>query len=471
MAKIQAGSGFRKFYDWIRKDINNFVRALGIPSVTFQQQQLLDEVQRATIQGDRCRIACRSGQGPGKSFSSSIVGPWRNIRNRNAKLIVCAPSMHQAKDVWLAQAKKHINNPKAHPYLREIFNFTNTGFGICGRKANEWGCMLKTATSAENMRGQHEENMDIIIEEASGVADDIVTILRGTQSNRNGLFLMIGNPSQRNGAFFDAFHVDSHKWIPLHWNAEDLEDKGLNWFDPQRNWDYADTYGKDSDFYRINVLGEFPLADPNSVISESELRRCLGLANIGRLQNMMVGGRIPQQMGLDFARFGGDENVRMTRMGNAIIDWNFQAKLEPIELVRQSFLLQNKLRWRNENCIYVPDSVGLGQGVMFAFREADKRVHEFHAAKNAKDKKQFADQITEAWFNTAKKIKKMTFHCPNDKRLIHQLTTRRYYHTKKGQIKVETKEEYKKRGYDSPDRADSLVMAMYDQSYTWARVG
>lgn len=471
MSRSQAGSGFRKFYDYIRKDINNFVKALGIGDITFQQQELFDIAQEGTMKRDSTLIAVRSGQGPGKTFASTILGLWRTCRHRNAKLIVCAPSMHQAKDVWLSQAKKHIQNPKAHPYLREMFTFTNTGFGLCGYKASEWGCMLKTATSAENMRGQHETNMDIIIEEASGVSDEIVNILRGTQSNRGGLFLMIGNPSQRSGSFFDAFHSEANRWNKLHWNAEDLEDMDLQWFNPQRNWDYAEMHGRDSDYYRVNVLGEFPKSDPDTIISEQDLYRCLDVVKVGRLQNMLVDGRNPKQIGLDFARFGSDESVRMARMGNAIIDWDFKTKTEPIDVVRQAFLYQSRVRWSNEDCIYVPDSVGIGQGVMFAFREAGKRTHAFHPSKLPSDTKMFDDQITEAWFNVAEKIKKMSFHCPADKTLIRQLCSRRYSLTSKGKLKVESKDDYKARGNESPDRADALVMAMYDRSYVRAQVG
>ncbi len=40
-----------------------------------------------------------------------------------------------------------------------------------------------------------------------------------------------------------------------------------------------------------------------------------------------------------------------------------------------------------------------------------------------------------------------------------QLTAIKFEYTPKGQIKIETKEEMKKRGLPSPDKADALVLA------------
>lgn len=48
---------------------------------------------------------------------------------------------------------------------------------------------------------------------------------------------------------------------------------------------------------------------------------------------------------------------------------------------------------------------------------------------------------------------------PNDEKLISQLTTRKYRMTSKGRIALERKEDMKKRGLDSPDRADAVALA------------
>jgi ribosomal protein L35 len=57
----------------------------------------------------------------------------------------------------------------------------------------------------------------------------------------------------------------------LTFNAEESPEWIVN---PQRNKDLEDLYGRDSDVYRIRVLGEFPHSDPNCVFSSEDLEKC-----------------------------------------------------------------------------------------------------------------------------------------------------------------------------------------------------
>lgn len=50
---------------------------------------------------------------------------------------------------------------------------------------------------------------------------------------------------------------------------------------------------------------------------------------------------------------------------------------------------------------------------------------------------------------------------PQDEKLISQLTTRKYRMTSRGKIALERKEDMKKRGLQSPDRADAVVLSLY----------
>ena len=47
---------------------------------------------------------------------------------------------------------------------------------------------------------------------------------------------------------------------------------------------------------------------------------------------------------------------------------------------------------------------------------------------------------------------------PRDEALIEELAALKYQHTSRGQIKMESKDEMKRRGMASPDRADMLAM-------------
>ena len=46
--------------------------------------------------------------------------------------------------------------------------------------------------------------------------------------------------------------------------------------------------------------------------------------------------------------------------------------------------------------------------------------------------------------------------------MIQQLATRQYFTDLKGKLILEKKDDYIKRGHDSPDRADAIVMCFWD---------
>lgn len=449
---------FEDYYRRISEDIFAFCEAVNFQP-THQQAELLMAVQQG-----HSRIAVRSGQGPGKTRTSVVVGLFRLLRPWS-KLVVTAPTMRQCKDVWLAEAELVVRG--ADPIIQKIYNITNTNIGVCGQKAKNWGCILVTATKPENAQGQHRKDMDVIVEEASGVAREIIDQYKGTLSNPNALFLQVGNPNTRDCAFFDCFHSQAHTWKGIHWNAE--ETPASEWFSPQRNKELEEEYGRNSDVYRVRVLGEFPHTDPNCVLSEEELEICF---DKDRMRAAVLAQPGVKQFGLDFARYGGDENTIFRRSGNAIVEWGFYPHTDPSQCIDHAFAMQRGASWKDKETVYVADAGGIGQGVMHRFYEAGKRVMEFHNNGKALQTQEYENKITEAWFGLAQKIRSgEPVYIARDHILTKQLTSRRYYMTKKGKLVLETKDEYMRRGNDSPDRADGCVMAYYDEILASGHLG
>lgn len=453
---------FGPIYAAISDDIFKFCRALNF-APTWQQAEVLELVQRGYK-----RIAVRSGQGPGKTTISVIVGLWRTFRHKDALTIVTAPTMRQAKR-WISECRRILE--KADASIKNFIEVTKSAVRFAGR--DNWGIDLVTATKPENAQGIHEDNLTVIVEEASGVSGDIIEQFEGTLTNENSLLMLIGNPNTRSCAFFDCFHRFRRKWATLRLSTIDSSRILVNrngrdepMVSPENILYLAEKYGEDSDVFRVRVLGDFPLQDPNTIISmelleaatETDLNYCLRLPR--------APGEPPaKQFGLDFARFGSDESVIFRRSGNAIINDEYYSKREPDTIVARAFRLQSDAHWKDEDCIYVPDAGGMGQGIMHIFRNARKKVLEFH--NNGRSTKQdYDNRITEAWFHFADLVKQGKAHIPNNPRLLGQLATRQYNLTKKGKLIVESKDEYKKRDLTedgSPDRADACVLAFYDR--------
>lgn len=430
-------------------------------SPTFQQRELLQAVQDGHE-----RIAVKSGQGPGKTACSIVIGFWRALRSYRAQVIVTAPTIKQCRDVWLKEARLWVD--RADPILSRFINVTKTKVELFNN--SDWGIITVTASREENAQGYHDDSLTVIAEEASGISPEIITTFKGTLSNADALFLMIGNPNSRDCEFFNCFNRQRHEWKCITFNAEETGKRYAHTPFGQgimsRNEALAKEFGRDSNVYRVRVLGEFPHTDPNTVMSSEELEHCTGNADrmYKHVLTKRANGEKIKQFGLDFARFGGDENVFFRRQGNAIVDWGYFVHTEPKHLVERVFMLQKQAGWSDEETIYVPDANGMGEGMMIEFHERGKRVIEFKAQMTPSESEKYDNIITEAWFNMRNLVRNKNCYIPNDNQLIQQLSGRQYFITNKGKIAIESKDDYKKRHENqSPDRADALVMAFYDQ--------
>lgn len=448
---------FEPFYEETSEDLYAFCRALNF-TPTWQQKMLLDAVDRACRGVGSRQIACKSGQGPGKTTVSAVVGLWRTWRRVGALTVITAPTMRQCRDVWLVEARRRLKN--AHPILQKYINITKSKIEINGDA--DWGVKLVTATREENAQGYHQDNMTVIAEEASGIPREIITQFKGTISNSDSLFIQIGNPNTRDCAFFDCFNSQRDEWECMTFNAEQSPPEVVN---QESRRKLKEEFGEDSDVYRVRVLGEFPHMDPNCVISSEHCEWCydpkLFYKHILTFRPAEFGGDKAKQFGIDLARFGGDESVIYRRSGNTIVEWKTFSHTEPAHVIDYAFRMQSECKWIDKECLYVVDAGGMGQGVLSKFYDAGKRVFEFHNGGRAFDN-QYDNRITEGWFQLGKKLKTRGCSIPKDGQLIRQLSARQYHTTKKGKLILESKDDYLKRNEHSPDRADALVYAFYD---------
>lgn len=439
---------------------------------TPQQRKVLEAAQ----DGHR-RIACKSGQGPGKTCVSAIIGLWWELQDVDVRTIVTAPSMKQCKDVWLSEVRTRMG--PAHPLLKKFIFVSATRVFFGGRKHNhpifpEWRCELITATGDTSFQGQHNKRLNAIVEEASGVATDIIEALKGTVSNvksewqddaEEGTILMIGNPNTRDGEFFKCFGKMRGDWHCITLNAE--ESPIVN---PKKIIEHAREFGIDSDFFRVRVLGEFPATDPTSIMNPDDV-----YASVDTPVDIAAAHLYPQrQYGIDLARQGGDETVVYRRLGACVVEWRKWSKthgFEPAHAIRWAFKQQVEAEWFNHQCLYVFDAGGIGQGVMHLFEEAGKDFLPFHSQNRPSKPMIYKDRMTEAWFQASRILKTRKARIPDDPILHEQLCQRRYQITKDGLLQVEPKKDYMKRtGLASPDRADAFVMAFYQSTYTSSKV-
>ncbi|MBB6218006.1 hypothetical protein HNQ80_004143 [Anaerosolibacter carboniphilus] len=310
--------------------------------------------------------------------------------------------------------------------------------------------------------------MLFIVDEASGVADPIMEAILGTLSGKENKLLMCGNPTRISGVFYDSHHRDradykTHKISSLDSPRTSKENIEM----------LKRKYHEDSDVYRIRVLGEFPKAEPDTFIA-LELAELATKAKIDS-----VGDTI--HLGIDVARFGDDETVIAPRIGSKVFKLHCYSKNDTmvtagwgISIAKQ---MLEKFPTAYKVCFKVDDS-GVGGGVTDrlneVIREEELENWEVIPVNNgsSSDDEHYDNKGTECWaavrdilqenFSDHVQGKDPIIELPDDEKLISQLTTRKYRMTSKGKIALERKEEMKKRGLQSPDRADAVVLAFYE---------
>ena len=74
----------------------------------------------------------------------------------------------------------------------------------------------------------------------------------------------------------------------------------------------------------------------------------------------------------------------------------------------------------------------------------------------------------ELWFKCKTWLEGLDVKLPRDEALYSELAAPRYHFTSSGKLQVESKEAMRKRGVNSPDRADAVCLALANEHTTMA---
>lgn len=424
---------------------------------TKQQTQVLLDIPKAIK--ERKGIAVKSGHGTGKTSLQSWIIIWWMTCFPFPKIPCTAPTQHQLYDVlWSELAKWHRQS-----LVYNLHDWKKTHF-FNRKHPDNWFAVAQTSNKPDAMQGFHSEFLLFDIDEASGVPENVFEVIEGTQTEENALILMCGNPTQISGAFYNAFNSKRPFYYCYTFNSEESEI-----VNPKFCSGIAEKYGKDSDIYRVRVLGEFPKAEPDTLISIDRCEKSI-IRELVKPERMFIND---VEIGVDVARYGDCESVISIRIGDIIEFARDSLGNICIFNNRDTMFLVGKIvdvikQWQVKNVIVNIDDSGLGGGVTDRLKEIAKAgminatINGVNNGGKAKDER-FLNIGTEMWFEMREWLLKGKI--PNDNDLIAQLSTRKYGINSTGKHIIETKEHMMERGIRSPDRADSIILALYSLIY------
>ncbi len=407
------------------------------------QGDLLEDVATAKKEGKR-RFSIKSGHGTGKSTTEAWLILWFVLFHRDLKVPVTANSQDQLRDIlWAEIAKWHRELP---PFLKDMVEVSAERVFV---KADPEGAFAVARTARpekpEALQGFHAGTLAFFIDEASGVEDVIFETAGGSLSSEHSWVFMFANPTRPSGYFYN-----SHNKNRSTWRCYTIPCSASSRVSPNYPMEMAHEYGEGSNVFRIRVQGEFPLSDDNSVIS-------LGMVEPSIGREVSPSG-VSEVWGLDVARFGDDTTALAKRFGNTLCEpikeWKKLDLMQICGLVVSEF----RLAKRRPASINV-DVIGLGAGVVDRLNELGLPVRGVNVAESpAVDGHLYMRQRDELWFRAKEWFETRAVSIPRDDGLIEELIGPTYKIESSGKLKVESKDDMKKRGVKSPNKADAFCL-------------
>lgn len=434
-------------------------------------------------------VAIRSGQKCSKTLTVVIFALWWVVCKPGAKVFVTSADYRNIKTVFWSELKDVLRRSRVHLGGR-CADDPQTGLTFPD------GRFIKgfTADKVEGWGGYSGPAMLFIIDEASAVTQPIFEAIDGNRAG-GGTLVMIGNPTQNVGPFFDAFHSARQHWT-LHWLAstdtpnctgeEVLVRRSDGSYrrtttipgmaDPEHVAERARRYGTRHPFYVIRVTGNFSPNADNSIVP-------LGLVEAAQARYRDRGpdylrgdGRLT--FGIDPARYGADDTVMAMRRGRRVYRLWRQPHANTLEIVGTLREAIEKYRRPDDDevpVVNVDTTGGYGAGVVDLASTLTLpnghpacEVCEVNSSESADDEDTFTNMRTQLLFAVREWLDEGPCALPwapstqqDDDMLAADLVATTYTFDARGRRKAQAKDEVKELLGRSPDRGDAVALSIY----------
>lgn len=420
---------------------------LGVAPQPYQAEAL-----RALASGER-KMSIRSGHGCGKSSFASWAMLWFLTFRFPCKVIVTAPTSAQLFDALFAELRRWVGEmPRA---LQQLYEMKTDRVELVAAPAEAFiSARTSRAETPEALAGVHSEHVLLVADEASGIPEQVYEAAGGSMSGHSATTLLLGNPTRSSGLFFDSHGKMKDRWWTRRWSCIEsplVSDEFVQ--------EMAERYGVDSNAYRIRVLGEFPLADDNTIIpyhlAEAATKRDIEAPEQGTVI-----------WAVDPARFGSDRTAFCKRVGPVITELTSWQNLDTMQTVGRVKAEYDGLPGSRRPSEILVDSIGIGAGVVDRLREMGLPARGVNVSEVPSMGQSYSNLRTELWFKVKAWLEDRSCRIPDNEDLLSELTSIRYSFTSSGKLMAESKESMKKRGLRSPDLADAVCLTMASTAIT-----
>jgi hypothetical protein len=419
------------------------------------QASLLSRIRDGLISPNQAILeATASGHGVGKSCCVAWIILWAMSTMSDTKGVITANTETQLKTKTWAELGKWY-----HMFIaKDLFKLTATSL-FHPERERTWRIDMVpwSERNTEAFAGLHNKGKRILLifDEASAIPDVIWETSEGalTDADTQILWLVFGNPTRNTGRFKDCFPGGAFSNL---WHCTQVDSRTVRFTNKEQIAKWMFSYGEDSDFIRIRVLGSFPR------VGEMEFFNAEDVA-FAAAREAVSGFSDPLALGVDVARYGKNSSVIYPRKGRDARTYERERYqgLSTVQLSDKVFEANFRL---HADGIMV-DGGGVGGGVVDQLRA--KALHIFEVQFGSKDDtphmtwgsqgERCANKRTgmyaalRAWLKTG---------CiPSEPALLKQFSSIRYIINKRDELQLISKEDMLKLDPDLElDDIDALAL-------------
>jgi len=420
----------------------------------------------------------------GKSFIAARIAAWwiDIFPPGDAFVVTTAPTTAQVKSIlWREIGRAHTKGK-----LEGRVNQTEWYVPVEGREEIVAFGRKPDEYDPAAFQGIHSQNVLVIIDEANGVRGPLHDAADSLIANDTGKMLMIGNPDDPSGEFFEASKPNSG-WEVIKISAFDspnftgeavtqrvsnaligkvyVEERRKKWA-PQWTWNAEKTAvvppegSKPEDthpFWQSKILGLFPQT-PQGVHPLIPMPWILAAQNRS-LEEQVADD--PINMGVDVGG-GGDESVIAIAKGGFVRVVKSAQSPDTMRVVDDIIAMRAAFGCRSIRV----DVIGIGRGVCDRAIELELPITGINVGRASHEPDRFSNLRAQFWWYVRTLFEQgMVDLDPEDEDLAAELATLRYKPAEKGKILMESKDEARRRGVRSPNRADALMLALCNPNF------
>lgn len=450
------------------------------------------------------KVAVKSCNASGKSYIAARIALTFLTLKPGSIVITTAPTWRQVKDVLWREMRTAI---ALSPIKLTDKQATQVGLDI----SDDWFAVGLSTKDAEKFFGYHADDILVIVDEASGVEEEIYVGVDAVTPNLNAHVLMIGNPTNPEGRFFKAFNDPLVKKFSISAfdtpnftanNINNLDDllrvftpplgieplehlvevqKTLKvpypaLINPSKVYERYLQWGPEHPMWEALIMAEFP-----SQASTALIPLGLILKSVEVWKQMEAAKKDPEyklkpewaitieevhEYGLDVARYGDDKNVLYPRLGGFVLKCSEWSKVDTAITTDRTIDALSLEDWL---AVIKVDDTGVGGAVTDQLiRKKQEHPDQYHYSvvpinfgAGTTNPLKYFNLRAEMFDNLAQQFKDHKIAIPEDEDLIYELAAIRVMYVGKEAniIQIESKQKLKDRLKRSPDKADALALA------------